>query len=1794
MALNIEQFRQQYPEYNDLNDSELVDTFYKKFYSDIPREEFNAKIGYSGIDSSPDGVTFFEALQAGTESLWNSGKALEAGIYDYAGYPEAAEAATQEYRKNQQNIAKLLDGATDWRDIANAETLTDGATRTFDYVMENFGLNSPQMAAIIAGGLGTAAITPYTPEPISLAISKIGGFSLGATAVALPMFTGFNLGRQIDEGEEMNLPSAMFWSVPESLAETFMAGTLTKTGLTKAGEMVLGKFSNNTAVNVSKKLAELIAIGVPAEVIQQSMERAAANLEVNPMTSEDAFNEYVDTAFQAAAAMTPMGSIALLNKRGANEGVSKRDPTEVKEMLSEEDQGLIKKDIETSSEPKGAIVKTPQEASSLLTSVGIDPTIFDPKALVRAANVIVERSDQNRAKFLEAYNTSKMPLNVPGNPTGNIAALKQAKDAKLPFSADILTQLKTDQEYKELSSLISVPEVTTPLINLDTAPQAFTQSVELGNRLREQRLTPSKKPTQTSRDPIVGAISENLGNMLKGFEKDLNIPALELRELAVNKFKIPEAELKDRAGKPLPVADVRGKIMEKVLENVKPRYRAETQPTPEVFANKANEPLNRITPSDMKTLENTIQEVNKSARVLSQNIEPAVKTYETAVKTAKSQTRIREHLSIDPNTGMFKSALKATQAVNKLFTSVNFKNITDFPNMDIHLQEAWSYHFSNLPKTSKDTLNKALPKSLETFDDITKPNMELWAKTEQGKEEIYSNLFAEYAQNVREGKKQSKTLPKDVQAEFDNLVKILDKASTDMSKGGLKTFSDIFEATIDAEQTPRESLIDSVEKLRKERLKDFSDALQFQNWKALSDFDYKGWMDDNIKEGKRLATVKKVSTYQRFVASAVHMASKNPIFSVAYSIRTQQEALQSQYLTAFTESMEKWVREPNQEVRVKAVEILDYLRNTDQKLTYDSDGAIVFTRDGHQVKIKHPTMVELISSVDSAMKQILNAQEGEMRNLINQYVPDGLIKSLKEIKADIDALEETLDPSDFQHVSNLYEGLVNLQRLKALPYVPRKRFGSFGFVVQLKSNLDKNGNVKPGAKQVYFAAVEEGKHKGRWDKLQYDEVQKDLAQYRGKPEYVIFEDTLDSPFELEHNNIFNKISQDAITFEMISGLIGADKTQEYAKALTKSLDSKAQFRGFKKHFAEAKNIPGYSKDWDRVMSGYVTHAAHFMAKSRYAPLMEMYGNKVDTLSNNHKVIKDKTKSYIEYTNSFDDSWQNIRKLNYYWTMGGNPSTAGLQIVTLPTTSMSSMTQYNLNPVKNAYLLSKNFKIGMATIMNHKTSVIENGSMVFKIDSPEAIKALKKQKVSDDTIAFLKKAFHRGTTGALLLEEQVGRKRYETRSRSGQLKTATDSILNATAIPMSLMEQVTRFATVAAHYEMFKNNPDAVGRGLKLLKDDYRFQALRKTSGNTLIEDLAFFGLDESHAVFGKVGRSDLLRGGLGAFVFPFQTYTMQAVEFMSRMYGRGPAGKAALALMTASIVFFAGGMGLPGAELLKELLEEVYKGVEGEEVDIEFLIRDKLTQATGDPRYGKFLTQGVFRSNANLDLSKRAGTPVFGQDVALAFAGVRGDMTNLAGVQGSMITNALEAFHAYNRDEGGAKIASLLTPTAVSNIFKAYTYYDEGVKTRKGTQLLTPEQVKDNPIEVLERLLGFGTDTVASAREATYWGQIEDVKYKPAMDTFRAKAKNYVTQLVRASKQGDQKKAQIFREKFQGVIKDLGEFSKRKKMPLDYKSFINSVIDGVDQRLVGGLRYEDLNKNVRHRKKDIEKAAGVK
>jgi hypothetical protein len=43
----LQEVRQKYPAYNDMSDQQLADALYKKFYPDMPRDQFNAKIGFA-------------------------------------------------------------------------------------------------------------------------------------------------------------------------------------------------------------------------------------------------------------------------------------------------------------------------------------------------------------------------------------------------------------------------------------------------------------------------------------------------------------------------------------------------------------------------------------------------------------------------------------------------------------------------------------------------------------------------------------------------------------------------------------------------------------------------------------------------------------------------------------------------------------------------------------------------------------------------------------------------------------------------------------------------------------------------------------------------------------------------------------------------------------------------------------------------------------------------------------------------------------------------------------------------------------------------------------------------------------------------------------------------------------------------------------------------------------------------------------------------------------------------------------------------------------------------------------------------------------------------------------------------------------------------------------------------------------------------------------------------------------------------------------------------------------------
>lgn len=76
----IAEVRAQYPQYADMPDAALADALHKKFYSDIPKAEFDVKIGLKPIDNRPDwgkeNPKMYEVAQTARKYL---GPTVEAG-----------------------------------------------------------------------------------------------------------------------------------------------------------------------------------------------------------------------------------------------------------------------------------------------------------------------------------------------------------------------------------------------------------------------------------------------------------------------------------------------------------------------------------------------------------------------------------------------------------------------------------------------------------------------------------------------------------------------------------------------------------------------------------------------------------------------------------------------------------------------------------------------------------------------------------------------------------------------------------------------------------------------------------------------------------------------------------------------------------------------------------------------------------------------------------------------------------------------------------------------------------------------------------------------------------------------------------------------------------------------------------------------------------------------------------------------------------------------------------------------------------------------------------------------------------------------------------------------------------------------------------------------------------------------------------------------------------------------------------------------------------------------------------
>lgn len=1101
----------------------------------------------------------------------------------------------------------------------------------------------------------------------------------------------------------------------------------------------------------------------------------------------------------------------------------------------------------------------------------------------------------------------------------------------------------------------------------------------------------------------------------------------------------------------------------------------------------------------------------------------------------------------------------------------------------------------------------------QNFNDSTKP---------RNKEEYIVNAIGKRAVELLEQRDKASPLGRFLDKYVRKTQNYLRRLKAIMNGNDIFSFDDIVQSVIDGERA-QDKLSDAMALMKDAQFQrmanDFKEAHNKAKEQTFKELVQEAAQEQNQKQTN---TRKGMSIFGKYFRSIIDTASEHPFAGVVYDSVSRRLDNSTKYLNNYINLLGNF-QSQKKDVRYRLHELGSLMRNFKKKARLDEEGHLVVDgldadqfkqvqealgiktdvdlnpQQTYTFKLKNKDISTNYISLQTAYRETLHDWVNELYRAASRSFKDALGGRESSNRADFERLllntDKQTKPKEHERLTNLLEALDSVNNMMQSDFVPHMRFGSHGIAVK---------NMQ--GETVAFYAIEKGSFRDLFNKYQLQEVMKEIRQkYGDKSQYrVIGDKTITDydnvdkvvPFTMSYSNLINNIDTRFLNLESLSALLYSDgMNKEAQEKLRNDLYSDILDRGFKKRFSESRNIDGFSKDWDRVTHGYLSGAAHYMSGLPHQEELSVIMTELDKLADDGpNGLKQKLTHFLQYTGTPQEDWQMMRTTNFMWTMGGNLSTALLQTVTLPTTTLATMTQYNPNIIQNMRLIGQWTKLAVQFMADtEKAVIVKDGTVAVNFgDQQKLNEMLKKGLIDLEQMQFLRKVNNYGKIRAMSTEDSLGFKPFETRSFGGSVRGKMTTLGNYLGLPISAMEQMTRFATTMASFELMQKNPEAKKRFERINAKDGRFQAQLKTRKDmNFAENAALFNMDEAHAVFGKLGRVEYQQGLSGALVFPFMTYPHQMLELITRMLGRGKDGRRGVYTFAVALMLISGLMGLPGAELLKELVEELENQWTGSEEDLDLLLREKIYDLTGDTSFAKAVTQGIGRGYLGMDISKRVGLPIPGQEIILTLMGIRGEPTNLLGVQGSLLAAMGSAWGEFNSGGGVGSVLQAVTPVAASNVLKAYNMSQEGTKTKKGIQTVLPEEITAQTI--LARAMGVTSDQIATGREKVYYKQLAERKFTVGVESLRNEAKNVATKMYRAQDEGDSKAVKEYQDEYSDIIDKLVAFGMKNEHRIDIASFNKSVFTGARQRTSPTLNYKDVRKSARAEVMKINKVLGV-
>ena len=246
---------------------------------------------------------------------------------------------------------------------------------------------------------------------------------------------------------------------------------------------------------------------------------------------------------------------------------------------------------------------------------------------------------------------------------------------------------------------------------------------------------------------------------------------------------------------------------------------------------------------------------------------------------------------------------------------------------------------------------------------------------------------------------------------------------------------------------------------------------------------------------------------------------------------------------------------------------------------------------------------------------------------------------------------------------------------------------------------------------------------------------------------------------------------------------------------------------------------------------------------------------------------------------------------------------------------------------------------------------------------------------------------------------------------------------------------------------------------------------------------------------GKANRPTVMRG-VGSAIMQFKGFMLQTFEAWYRMAAlHGRPGKYAAAASVLAIYAFAGIWGLPGADDLRKLLENIYKQITDKDLDLKTELRAWIARTSGSNALAMMVSKGATYP-LGVDLT-RVGMGSVAPDSPLAAAGIPFDLA---------IGRPKRAFEKFSSGDELGGVAEM-TPNFIKHWLVAGSWALEGVRDKQGNRILTPDELTAGDLAM--KALGFQPSIITDVRDYEYAQRRQET----AIDGLK---RSYVNKLAKA------------------------------------------------------------------------------